>query len=161
MFTKHIALLLTLSSDKLIIVHQTLPLWVTLRTLTRNRELLGPVHHGSTVFANLQPEKVRNVLNNSSVKWRLVDTSSYWLEMSVSGCIHPFISCHCQDSYLIDLANSKTGNPDTMKQCHQQNEQNPRCTHGSRLESEKISIIFVRRTGRGQINVASPHGGDG
>ena len=44
--------------------------------------------------------------------------------MSVSGCIHPFISCHCQDSYLIDLANSKTGNPDTMKQCHQQNEQN-------------------------------------
>ena len=35
--------------------------------------------------------------------------------MSISGCIHPFIGCHRQNGNLINLANSKTGNPDAVE----------------------------------------------
>ena len=55
--------------NELIIVHETLGLWVR---HSGHHELSGPVHHGRFKSSNLDTKEVQNVLFDTVIKWRLV-----------------------------------------------------------------------------------------
>ena len=82
--------------------------------------------------------------------------------MPVSGGVHPFVGCHGEDEDLVDLAHSKTGDPDTVEQGHHHHEDHPGGADRRRPQVVKVSLLVLRvRTGGGQVGVAAVGGEEG
>ena len=80
--------------------------------------------------------------------------------MLVSRCVHPLVGRHGEDEDLIDLADSQTGDPDTVEQGHHHHEEHPGGADSRTLQVVEIGLLLLLGIGAGggEILVAAPGG---